>query len=700
MIIKLERKASYYHLTGEVAALWKNRRARFFLRDLLDADYKSDHEEINIPFDDQNEDQVIIYINDLFKKFDINGELNQEAKGSWANFEQEEADFEKFSKRARAIRDNDHLSDELEYFEMALAQGFKRKLYPLQLLSAYHLTYAQNGCNFSVPGAGKTSIVYAAYSALKQKTDNPNKYVDHLLVVGPLSSFGPWEEEYSECFGFPVVSKRLSGLSQKERQDYFFSERTCELTLMSYQGLASSFDDVQRFLQKHPTMVVLDEAHRIKNTEGGIWARSALDLAPYAKARVILTGTPAPNGYQDLFNLFRFIWPSKDIIKFKLFQLQDMTATQQDSRVDQLITNISPFFLRIKKSHLTRLPKVNEHPTKTIEMGPIQRQIYEFIENSYMSYFSKHREQVGQMDVLVRARLIRLMQAATNPALLVKPLTDFSHDLSSESEFHTGSFNDRSILEFSGHSMPRTNTKEATDQITGDLNIEEPELELVKSNFINDFNIYKQIIRYKELETPTKFIEAYLLIDEIVNIRQEKVIVWTTFVQNIHDLQHFLQTKGIRAEALFGGIPVASEADSVDLSTREGIIKSFHSSDPPFKVIIANPFAVGESISLHKACNNAIYLERTFNAAHFVQSKDRIHRVGGNPNIPVNYYYLLSNNSIDLTIHERLLIKEQRMIEIMEKMPIPLFEENLDFESDYSSDIKALLNDYYDRKTK
>ena len=39
------------------------------------------------------------------------------------------------------------------------------------------------------------------------------------------------------------------------------------------------------------------------------------------------------------------------------------------------------------------------------------------------------------------------------------------------------------------------------------------------------------------------------------------------------------------------------------------------------------PGAPFESISLHKACHHSIYLERTFNAGHFIQSKDRIHRV-------------------------------------------------------------------------
>lgn len=83
-------------------------------------------------------------------------------------------------------------------------------------------------------------------------------------------------------------------------------------------------------------------------------------------------------------------------------------------------------------------------------------------------------------------------------------------------------------------------------------------------------------------------------------------------------------------------------------------------------MIIANPFAVSESISLHKACHNAIYLERSFNAAHFLQSKDRIHRYGLKSDVETHYYYLISNDSVDNTIHTRLQEKEKRLMEIIE----------------------------------
>ena len=172
-------------------------------------------------------------------------------------------------------------------------------------------------------------------------------------------------------------------------------------------------------------------------------------------------------------------------------------------------------------------------------------------------------------------------------------------------------------------------------------------------------------------------------------------------MQTILELKEYLDSNGIPCQELYGAIPVEknSEEDDENLElTREKIVALFQEKDCPFKVIIANPFAVAESISLHKACHNAIYLERTFNAAHFIQSKDRIHRYGLPKDIKTNYYYILSQDSVDEVIDDRLAIKESRMMKIMETMPIPLFDNvSEDFGDE---DMKAMIKNYVARTKK
>ena len=168
--------------------------------------------------------------------------------------------------------------------------------------------------------------------------------------------------------------------------------------------------------------------------------------------------------------------------------------------------------------------------------------------------------------------------------------------------------------------------------------------------------------------------------------RQEKVIIWTIFIQNAKKLELFLRSNGIDSRLLIGEVPQ---------SERESTVAQFNSpTNSDFKVVIANPFSVAESISLHRGCRNAIYLERDYNCSNFMQSKDRIHRVGLNTNEVTNYYYLISKRTIDAIIDNRLADKVKRM-EQMVNDDIPLFTRLND--GDETDLIKDLLSQYAKR---
>ena len=87
---------------------------------------------------------------------------------------------------------------------------------------------------------------------------------------------------------------------------------------------------------------------------------------------------------------------------------------------------------------------------------------------------------------------------------------------------------------------------------------------------------------------------------------------------------------------------------------------------PIVGVMIANPQACGEGISLHKVCHYAIYLDRNFNAAYFLQSIDRIHRLGLEKDIDTTIEILISENSIDEVLISRLNDKIKAMGHILE----------------------------------
>jgi len=650
--IEIGKKDSSFLLKGDVDALLANQRFHFSLKRL---GFERIPEGLVVPFQSETEIRTLQDLQDILRKFGYEDDLSAEIRDDLANFAREQENFHEFSENARLIRndefkDNPGLVAAFSSFQDVTRRKLTRKLYPLQLLSAFHMAFAQNACNFAVPGAGKTSIVYAAYAYLKNLREDDPRHVDKLVVIGPLSSFAPWEKEYLSCFGEEADSKRLSGdhrMSRSEKEEHLFSGDPAELTLIFHGGVEALQNEILAFLKANKAMVVVDEAHRIKNPEG-VWGKSIVEIGKEARSRIILTGTPVPNGYEDLFNLFQYLYPFryKNILHFHYGNLVELTkSTDLDApRVQELTDDISPYFIRIKKSDL-KLPPVKDRVIE-VTMGERQREIYDYVETKYLRSFSQDSSATIK-DFLNKAKLIRLRQAATNPTLLLQSIQATLEDEDYESRIRTNG--------------------------------------VVPEEFQDDSRILNKLADYAKLEIPQKFVAAKNLISDCL-VRGEKVIVWTIFIQNAKGLQLHLAKQDIRSELLIG---------EVEQSDRESLIDAFNDPENTSpQVIIANPFSVAESISLHKGCHNAIYLERDYNCSNFLQSKDRIHRVGLLPDQETNYFYLLSKESIDSVIHERLEMKSRRMEKIIDS-DIPLFARIND--SDETDLIKALMQDYAQR---
>lgn len=178
----------------------------------------------------------------------------------------------------------------------------------------------------------------------------------------------------------------------------------------------------------------------------------------------------------------------------------------------------------------------------------------------------------------------------------------------------------------------------------------------------------------------------------------KKVLIWSSFVRNVEFISAKLSDLG--AVYIHGGVEAGDEEDD---GSREGKIKRFH-DDPNTMVMVANPAAASEGISLHRVCHHAIYLDRTFNAAHYLQSEDRIHRFGLPKDQETIVEIVECEGSIDETVVERLDYKIRRMAEALEDSslmvdPIALDPTDIEDYEDYSvglrdEDVQALLRDF------
>jgi SNF2 family DNA or RNA helicase len=141
----------------------------------------------------------------------------------------------------------------------------------------------------------------------------------------------------------------------------------------------------------------------------------------------------------------------------------------------------------------------------------------------------------------------------------------------------------------------------------------------------------------------------------------EKTLIWTNFRQNVELIT--TQLKDLGAVHIHGGVDAGSDEDE---ETREYKIKQFNQA-PDCMVMVATPAAASESISLHHGCHNAVFIDRSFNAAQYIQAQDRIHRVSndGKNKPAVKIKFLECEDSIDQTVSKRLAEKIENMSKVL-----------------------------------
>ena len=476
-----------------------------------------------------------------------------------------------------------------------LAGGrFGRELRTFQVRDLGELLALDHGANFSVPGAGKTSVTLAAYEA-----EHLAARVERLLVIAPLSAFAGWEEEAAEWF---TPALEVARVGREPLGD-------AELALVNYQRLPYDFQALATWVTARRTMVVLDEAHRMKSGWAGVWGSACLNLAYLAARRDILSGTPAPNHPRDLVALFDFLWPGQ--AQRRILPGDTLVARPPADAGSRIAQSIEPLFVRTTKGELG-LPDVT-HRVIEVELEPLHRAIYDALRSQYAGSFVVNWR--DQLDLSSMGRIVMyLLEAATNPRLLTAgSLQDADPDI----------FRHPPLAPAPGSRLA----------------------ELLE--------------RYHEHETPGKFQQLALLVEENARCGR-KTLVWTNFVRNLLTLRRMFAK--YEPAIIHGAVPPFAQRPG-DVN-REDEIARFR-KDPDCMLLLANPAAMSEGISLHRECHEAIYLDRTFNAGQYLQSVDRIHRLGLGPDVVTRVTFLISKGTVDETVDRRVQAKAEMLADIL-----------------------------------
>jgi SNF2 family DNA or RNA helicase len=485
-----------------------------------------------------------------------------------------------------------------------LGDTWKGELSEFQRRDIAKLLSLQHGANFSVPGAGKTRVALAVYASQKAAGK-----VSRLLVVCPKSAYESWRYETAACLIHPLRINVLDGSW----------DEWAEVLVVNYERLDRSLPMLAGWLKSSPSMIILDEAHRMKLGARGTYGAACMALGPLAARRLILTGTPAPNGSRDLENLLGFVWPGHG----------QRTVVQAVAGGDLAHASsvLRPLFTRTTKQELG-LPPV-QLGLRLVDMPPLHDEIY-------TALVGAERSGAGREDLSSLGKTaLRLLMAATSPALL---------------------------LEGGSRYEP--------------LAYQLPPLDIPENS-----SLYSLMQNLPDYELSPKYQEAIAIIAENA-AHGRKTLVWTTFVRSLTTLERLLEKFG--PAVVYGGT-----------ADREEQLRRFR-EDPACMVLISNPATLGEGISLHHVCHDAVYVDRDFMAGRFLQSLDRIHRLGLAPDTETRVTVLAVRNSIDEVVAERLKGKLDFMGRILDD---PTVQQLADLEEEpavaaglAAGDVEALLS--------
>lgn len=273
------------------------------------------------------------------------------------------------------------------------ALGLARSLTGPQVRDVARMLRLGGGANFSVPGAGKTTMAYAVWAAMRAAGS-----VTRCLVVAPLSAHESWQNELAEVFtpsARPIIRVRPDSLGG-------------DIVVVNYERLESlaHLEQLLQWCRAAPTLVIFDEAHRAKAGRDGVRGAAARRLAEVAERRIVLTGTPRPNADTDLVNILDLAYPGMGA---SLATAGPTRLARAYTRVTKAELNLPPLVARIE-----RVPLSGAHD-----------RVYDaFVDSAVRASIS---DPSLAADIARAGRIaMMLLQAATDPTAVV----DSSGDLS------------------------------------------------------------------------------------------------------------------------------------------------------------------------------------------------------------------------------------------------------------------------------
>lgn len=467
------------------------------------------------------------------------------------------------------------------------------------------------------PGTGKTYEALAMDQMNRSGRGHAKVEVPRVaktLIICPKTVVGVWDQHCMDLTDEDVyiIDPKKRHLISRDALD----KRKSGYFIVNWDALR-----LMPELAKVPWFhIIADEVHRAKNPKGQA-TRALKQLRTSYKSG--LSGTPADDKPQDLWQILNWLWPNFYTNRWKFIEAYCGVETHDPvtgeeygyrkivgvntERIPHLQQEMAPWFTRrLKQDVLPELPD-KYYSRIYVDLLPKQRAAYNEMRKTMIAWVAAHEDEIENPVIAQAAvsQLIRLQQYA------------------------------------SGMVVPRLTA-------TGEHAYKWKHVGHRKAQGTPCTEKCKKVLLFDVID-PSSKLDAVM--DMLEDREHDQIIVMSQFKSVINLLNARLEKKGITYGCITG---------DVKQDDRTAAIAEFQAGNT--RVFTGTIPAMREGITLH-ASSTVVFIDRVWNPSWNGQAEDRAHRIGQKNAVQI--IDIVARNTVDLGRHQKIAMKRMYLQQLL-----------------------------------
>jgi SNF2 family DNA or RNA helicase len=504
-------------------------------------------------------------------------------------------------------------------------------LLPFQAESVEKLHTKKSRLIGDEPGLGKTYQALAIDQLNRSGRGHPKVEVPakpKTLIIAPKTVVGVWDQhcmDLTEEDVFVIDPKNRHIIARemlnKNNSGYFIVNWDA-LRLMPEIAKVNWFH------------IIGDEIHRIKNHKGQA-TRALLKVRTEYKSG--LSGTPADDKPQDLWQVLNWLWPKFYTNRWKFIEAYCGIETHDPNtgeaygyrkivgvnkdRIPHLHEQMAPWYVRRKKEDVLEDLPEKYYSRLYVELTPTQRRAYNAMKKTMVAWVAEHEGDIENPVIAQAAvsQLVRLQQYASG-TVVPELDEDGNHKYVWKWKYPPGlSYQEK--MAFKAEWAPTE---------------EDPMRPLLADPPAKQQWLFEVVDPSSKLDAVMEFLDDR-------DLDKQPVIIMSRFKSIIKLLNKRLE----KADITYGCI-----TGDVKQDMRTSQVKDFQ--DGKLQVFTGTIAAMREGITLHRA-STVIFIDRVWNPSWNTQAEDRAHRIGQVNAVQI--IDIIARNTVDLGQLQKIAMK-------------------------------------------